>query len=505
MLSTETSVNWDNVNSNAQKSLCHLGNLTKGAIVGMIPVIAYVSCVAISSGEGAAVGSVVPGWGTLIGGVAGAASSTVFCLGAAGGGAVAALALMTKYLPKDKCDEYELDDFDLIQREIKEMTIKPYAKFMNKTYSGNSIKIDVSSGRALNEEKLKKLEINFDIDKEELLNISNTSTDINSASIYFNINYDCFNITGGSICYSETNTTPSVGGASSSTAGFNYGYSLYKFIQINNLKPDTEYYIRAYVITEENEIIYSKVKKIKTLPDIKLNLSVNNITQTSANCNVTVSGVTEITNKGVCWNTSGNPTIASSKIDRGTGVSNFSASLTGLKPETTYYARAYINLKDGNVIYSNLVSFKTLEEEEEEEPEEPEMELKDTYFANTKWNVTENGTMTVVIKMPEQPAQTVTNPLNQTYVMEFTKDALIADMPTSVYGVSLGQKVTVINKGKIIITITASLSGITTSYDYTFTMSSANSTSLSGETKGGYSDQYTTMNFSATLTGVRIK
>lgn len=133
------------------------------------------------------------------------------------------------------------------------------------------------------------------------------------------------------------------------------------------------------------------------------------------------------------------------------------------------------------------------------------LKLKDTYFANTKWNVTETGNFKITTKISGSSPQTTTNSINSSGIMEFTKDALISDMPSNVYGVSISQKVTVINKGKIVITITTNYSGLTIAYNYTFAMESANSTKLSGEMTGGYSDQNTTMTYDVKCNGTRIK
>lgn len=57
---------------------------------------------------------------------------------------------------------------------------------------------------------------------------------------------------------------------------------------------------------------------------------------------------------GVCWSTSPNPTTNNFSAN-GTGNTNFTANLTGLSPNTTYYVRAF----SGNV-YGNEVSFTTL-------------------------------------------------------------------------------------------------------------------------------------------------
>jgi hypothetical protein len=49
-----------------------------------------------------------------------------------------------------------------------------------------------------------------------------------------------------------------------------------------------------------------------------------------------------VTDRGVVWNTSTNPTISlSTKTSDGTGIGNFSSSVTGLTSAVTYYVRAY--------------------------------------------------------------------------------------------------------------------------------------------------------------------
>lgn len=58
---------------------------------------------------------------------------------------------------------------------------------------------------------------------------------------------------------------------------------------------------------------------------------------------------------GVCWNTSPNPTQSNFTANGTGGPGNFTANLTSLTPNTTYYVRAY-----SGSIYGNEVSFTTL-------------------------------------------------------------------------------------------------------------------------------------------------
>ena len=78
----------------------------------------------------------------------------------------------------------------------------------------------------------------------------------------------------------------------------------------------------------------------------------------SSGGNVTDDGGLTITDRGVCWNTSTNPTTANSKISTGTGSGSFTSALSGLNPNTLYYARAYATNSLGTV-YGTQVSFTT--------------------------------------------------------------------------------------------------------------------------------------------------
>jgi hypothetical protein len=92
--------------------------------------------------------------------------------------------------------------------------------------------------------------------------------------------------------------------------------------------------------------------------------------QTDSVTNVTVSTATvtsevvsengsEVTARGVCWNTTGNPTTANFKTEDGTGTGEFTSTLTGLSAGTTYYVRAYsVNMIGAS--YGDEISFTTL-------------------------------------------------------------------------------------------------------------------------------------------------
>lgn len=83
--------------------------------------------------------------------------------------------------------------------------------------------------------------------------------------------------------------------------------------------------------------------------------AINSITANSGG-NITSDGGSPVTARGVCWNTSPNPTIANSKTIDGLGTGIFTSNLTGLTNNTTYYVRAYATNATGTS-YGNEMSF----------------------------------------------------------------------------------------------------------------------------------------------------
>ncbi|MBL0048704.1 MAG: T9SS type A sorting domain-containing protein [Bacteroidetes bacterium] len=80
------------------------------------------------------------------------------------------------------------------------------------------------------------------------------------------------------------------------------------------------------------------------------------ITASTANSggNVTNSGTSAVTARGVCYATTANPTIANSTVASGSGAGVFTANLTGLAMGTTYHIRAYATNASGTSYGSDL-------------------------------------------------------------------------------------------------------------------------------------------------------
>jgi len=85
-----------------------------------------------------------------------------------------------------------------------------------------------------------------------------------------------------------------------------------------------------------------------TIPTVTTT-AITNITATTATGggNVTNNGGGTVTVRGVCWNTSANPTAANSKTTDGSGTGVYVSSIAGLTGNTTYHVRAYATNSTG--------------------------------------------------------------------------------------------------------------------------------------------------------------
>ena len=131
---------------------------------------------------------------------------------------------------------------------------------------------------------------------------------------------------------------------------------------LSGLTPGTTYYVRAYA-TNSAGTAYGTDLTFTTSPIVVPTLTttaVTAITLTTATSggNITSNGGGTVTASGICWSTTTNPTITSSKTTDGTATGTFTGNLTGLTPGTTYYVRAYATNSAGTA-YGNEVSFTT--------------------------------------------------------------------------------------------------------------------------------------------------
>jgi hypothetical protein len=89
-------------------------------------------------------------------------------------------------------------------------------------------------------------------------------------------------------------------------------------------------------------------------------LAVTGVTSTTAVCggNVTDDAGSTITQRGVCWDTVPDPTIADTLTSDGTGAGLFTSHITGLTPNKQYYVRSYAKNNNG-IGYGSTMVFTT--------------------------------------------------------------------------------------------------------------------------------------------------
>ena len=132
---------------------------------------------------------------------------------------------------------------------------------------------------------------------------------------------------------------------------------------LSDLQEGTRYYVKAYAINNKG-VSYGEVVVFETkgylYPEVET-LSLTNIVYTSAivSGRVKSDGGVEVTERGVCYATTENPTIDNNKIVVDKGLGNFSTTLSNLQEGTKYYVRAYAINKKG-VAYGADVMFETL-------------------------------------------------------------------------------------------------------------------------------------------------
>lgn len=160
--------------------------------------------------------------------------------------------------------------------------------------------------------------------------------------------------------YSQQNTQPTTDDSKITT-----GKGIGAFNStIQNLEPESQYYIRAYAVNE-NGTSYGKTIKVAT-KDGKASVSlgtITNITAQSASSLISVTnlgGASHLQSCGLCWSTDANPTINDSiVVANGKQLStNYTCIMSKLVPNTTYYVRAYATT-DVTTGYSTQKSFKT--------------------------------------------------------------------------------------------------------------------------------------------------
>nr|NQU88936.1 hypothetical protein [Bacteroidota bacterium] len=136
-------------------------------------------------------------------------------------------------------------------------------------------------------------------------------------------------------------------------------------VTLTDLTPGNTYKARGYLINSDGAVYGSSIT-FQTLSGVVLpsvsTANITNITATSAvgGGNVTDNGGATVTVRGICWSASPNPTVNDPKVIVGNGLGIFSANLTNLEPNTSYYVRAFAKNSVGTA-YGDEVIFQTIE------------------------------------------------------------------------------------------------------------------------------------------------
>lgn len=130
---------------------------------------------------------------------------------------------------------------------------------------------------------------------------------------------------------------------------------------LTGLTANTTYYVRAYATNSEGTSYGGEIE-FTTTSDIPIIITtdISSITENTATSggNVTSEGSSSVTEKGVCWSTNPNPTIADNITNDGTGIGIYTSLLEDLAPGSNYYVRAYA-INSVGTAYGNEIEFSS--------------------------------------------------------------------------------------------------------------------------------------------------
>lgn len=130
--------------------------------------------------------------------------------------------------------------------------------------------------------------------------------------------------------------------------------TLYRyFYLLHSISPDTSYTTEKTFHTQAFPFVTPEV----------VTMEVNSITHNSVLCfgMVTNDGGDEVTERGICWSLSEDPLLDGNFVAAGNGLGEFSVTINGLEPTTTYHVWAYAKNRKG-IGLGTRISFTTLSE-----------------------------------------------------------------------------------------------------------------------------------------------
>ncbi len=127
------------------------------------------------------------------------------------------------------------------------------------------------------------------------------------------------------------------------------------------------YYIRAFAINATGIAYGNQVTVGSGLVssfDVPILVS-NNGTSATINSNILTDGGCSVTQRGICWSITSNPTLVLPSstanpfvLSNGAGLGSFETTMNNLVPNTTYYVRTYATTSTGTY-FSNQLTFTT--------------------------------------------------------------------------------------------------------------------------------------------------
>jgi len=183
---------------------------------------------------------------------------------------------------------------------------------------------------------------------------------------------------------------------------------------MTGLSSSATYHVRAYA-TNAQGTGYGEDRAFTTVAEplaIVTTAAASGVAYTSATGGGTVvsDGGAPVTSRGICWATTPAPTTAGARYSEAGAVGTFTAGITGLAANTTYYVRAFA-VNAGGTSYGNEVSFKTLA------PAMPSLTTRaiagiSSYFAGSGGMIAADGGSAITAKgvcWSLNPAPTIVN------------------------------------------------------------------------------------------------
>ena len=184
----------------------------------------------------------------------------------------------------------------------------------------------------------------------------------NCATLGGQITYDGGNVVAErGVCWSESKN-PTVDGSHQMSLDQGDKFS----VRVETLEPLTSYYYRAYVIAETGTVYYGNDVFFTTTHEIFVPktsaVTVSSVQTKSATVSSSIAddGKGSVSDKGFVYSKSINPTVNDFKVSCATQGEDFSATLTDLEDNTTYYVRSYA-VNEAGTGYGEETFFTTLE------------------------------------------------------------------------------------------------------------------------------------------------